>query len=373
LPIKVGFALLSSLDEPAPSTRIACLNLFPHLRRKGFEPEIVFEPSPETAREIPDVGDLVEKAVKQRCGIVVFQKIHGPSVLDAVTALRRAGIRTIYCVCDLVDNDMVAATDATIAVTGFLKSLYRVDLQSRIHVVHDGIERPELVHDNAKCRDPRPRTGTLTAVVVTSHEMYALPVVGFPPSGWRVDVVGFFPRSSDHIARLRRARWAVAASPRLAKKISLISAMMHPRIRHIAWDPDGVYERLLESDIGIIPVDTSCDGIGASGTPAWRLKSENRLTLKMAIGLPVIATPIPSYEAIIDHGRNGFFARSRRDWEDCFRRLRDPELRRDVGRRARQSVLGHYSVETQANLFVDVLHRVVARPPSAAADQIVPR
>lgn len=54
--MKVGFALLSNSRDPAPSTWIACLNLFAHLRAAGFEPEILFEPV--AASESPEVGNL---------------------------------------------------------------------------------------------------------------------------------------------------------------------------------------------------------------------------------------------------------------------------------------------------------------------------
>lgn len=347
---KIGFALLSSSSCPLPSTRIACLNLFSHLRYAGFEPEVLLDPV--VPCEEPDVGDLVAKALARSCDIVVFQKIRGRSVAQAATRLRSAGVKTIYCVCDLVDDQMAEATDATIVVTNFLKTLYRPELRARVHVVHDGIERPDLMHEP----HPAAHLGrTLEACLVTSQELYAIPVLGFPPHGWRVNVIGRFPPRPRRMARVRAARWSLSQAADARSRFSLLSAMLHPGIRHVAWDPEAVYDHLARTDIGIIPIDTSERSANTSTNPSWKLKSENRLTLKMAMGLPVIATAIPAYEEVIENGRNGFFAVSRRDWLRCFDHLRDPDRRREIGSRARESVLPRFSIDAQARSFLAVL------------------
>jgi glycosyltransferase involved in cell wall biosynthesis len=352
--INIGFALLSPSRSPIPSTRIACLNLFPYLRAAGYEPIILSDPA--VPNEVPLVPGLVERALATRCSIVVFQKIHGPSVLEAVKRLKALGVRTLYCVCDLVNNDMAAEVDATVVVTDFLKSLYRPELQDRIFVVHDGVEQPGLYRSG---NPPRYNKGRrLKAALVTSQELYCVPVVGVPPAPWSVDIIGYFPKPSSSFGALRRARWSAAWSEGLRRQLTILHALASRSVRHVPWHPHGVYERLLASDIGIIPVDTSAP-LGAPGeTPSWKVKSENRLTLKMALGLPVIATPIPAYESVIDHGHNGYLARSGSDWLACFRRLEDEDLRREMGAKARESVLNRFSIEAQAGKFLNALQAI---------------
>jgi glycosyltransferase involved in cell wall biosynthesis len=109
-----------------------------------------------------------------------------------------------------------------------------------------------------------------------------------------------------------------------------------------------------QADIGIIPIDPEVNPEG------WNLKSENRLTMKMCVGLPVISTPIPSYEAVVEHGQNGFLARSRHDWIECLETLRDPALRRGIGERARESVMKKYSMDEQARRLIEVLRSLIA-------------
>jgi hypothetical protein len=347
--MKVGFALLSSSHDAAPSTRIACVNIFPTLSALGLEPVVVFEPT-ETKIE-PDMSGVAERAAASGCDVVVFQKIHGESVLRCVTRLRELGIATVYCGCDFVADALAASVDRTAVVTEFLRSLYAPELQSRIDVVHDGIERPE-VHKGPVSQTSRP----LQAAFVTSSELYALPVVGVPPAPWRVNVLGRFER--NRAQRRRSLRWTLMSTRSARAAFTTLHAVLHSRISHTPWTEDGVYDGLMAADIGIIPIDTSdtTAHIGAS-LPAWKIKSENRLTLKMAVGLPVIATPIPSYESVIEHGVNGFFATSRADWTHCFRQLRDPRLRAEMGARARASVLDRFSRTAQAQKLAWCIQR----------------
>lgn len=121
------------------------------------------------------------------------------------------------------------------------------------------------------------------------------------------------------------------------------------------WDPAVVYRELLAADIGVIPIEQASAPDASAPDAPWRVKSENRLTLKMAAALPVVASPIPAYERVVEHGVNGFLARSHADWQRCLRALRDPDLRREMGQRARASVLPRFSQAEQARRFVAVL------------------
>jgi hypothetical protein len=108
----------------------------------------------------------------------------------------------------------------------------------------------------------------------------------------------------------------------------------------------------VRADIGIVPVDTA-------GDTAWRAKSENPLTLKTAAALPIVAPPVPSYESVIEQGRNGCFAHTRDAWLDCFERRRDPALRGTIGEAPRRAVLPRFSIESQAAASTSLLQLVV--------------
>ncbi|MDD5330462.1 MAG: glycosyltransferase [Sulfuricella sp.] len=347
-PTRIGFVLLSNSANPMPSTRIAVLNMFPYLRASGYEPVIAFEPKQNT--EQPDVSGLAERLSRQNINIAFFQKVHGPSVLGEMKKLSAAGIRTVYGVCDLIDDDIAAAADATIVVTDYLKSLYHPALRHKIHVVHDGIENPDFVK-------PLSSNGgrALGAVLVTSGEIYEIPVIRRPPGFVGITVVGRYPPAPSLRQRIAQAYWKVRSKAGYPEKYRYIRSLLDKGFRTVNWNIDTVYQEMARADIGIIPVDMRPDPLPGRNVSWWQVKSENRLTMKMALGLPVIASPVPSYANVIEQGKNGFIATTRADWFRCLDALRDPRLRQAMGQNARDSVLRRFSKEEQGRRLVRVL------------------
>ncbi len=353
-PKRIGFVLASDFNNPIPSTRIAVTNMFPFLKAAGFEPCVLFEPG--SPRETPELPDLVTKAMYLNINIVVFQKIHGQSVIKQAMQLAAVGIKTLYMVCDLVIADMVRNTDATVVVTQLLKELHPKELQSKIHVVHDGIERPEVVKTEWK-NHRGSSTQPLTAVLVTSAALDHLPVLEDSPDWLNIKIVGQYPCIDHAWKRLKSDQWILRQQPDFNHKSRFIKFLLNKRICRINWNLAKVYEIMQQADIGIIPVTrTDSSSEQSSLPPVWRLKSENRLTMKMSIGLPVIATPIPSYEPVIKQGYNGFLAENKDDWLGCLEKLRDPELRKAIGERARTTVLYPFSKEEQAQCLIRIIN-----------------
>ena len=347
----VGLVLCSSSVYPIPSTRIAVLNMLPFFVSAGLQTCVLFEPSQPS--EAPDLTGVAARAVESGCEVVIFQKVRGPSAVALARQLNAVGVRTVYAVCDYVDLPMVEATDATIVVTEYLRSLCPPTLQSRIHVVHDGIERPMACKIDWGSQQKDGSTA-LHALLVTSASLDRLPVLGRPPAWLKVRLVG---RYAQGPRKWREMRWTWGAQPP-GGRLTYLRFLMNRNIECVPWDPEGVYREMMKADIAVIPIETPADKSATSIPPAWKVKSENRLTLKMSMGLPVIATPIPSYEPVIEHGINGFFARSKRDWETCLTALRDPARRREMGLAARASVTRKYSMQEQASKLISVLSQV---------------
>lgn len=354
-PTKLGFILSSNSRAAAPSTRIAVLNMLPYLRASNFDPHIVFEPL--SAGEEPDVSGLANRMVDEGFEIAYFQKVHGASVLAEASMLSQRGVRTIYGVCDLIDNDMVDATDATIVVTPYLKSLYAPHLQHKIHVVHDGIENPSLcktTYDTHRGSIARP----LRAVLVTSQAPDEIPILRNPPRFVDVTVVGAYPKTRSFMDRVRKAYWHAVPHKRSHKRRFKLPSMFGGRFKAVRWELPTVFELVAQADVGIIPVDTVYDPVpGHPSVSFWQVKSENRLTMKMSAGLPVIAKTVPSYRDVIVQGKNGFLADSRQEWLRMLEQLRDPEQRRTIGESARISVMTRFSKDAQAAKLIAVLQR----------------
>lgn len=357
--LRLGFILCSPRTAALPSTRITVLNVLPLLAQAGMACEIVYEPA--QASEMPPLDGLDAGALAARCDIVIFQKVRGAAAEALARDLRRAGVATITMICDRIDTAMAEITDATVVVTDYLKSLYPATLAERIHVVHDGIEHP------AACKQSWSQRGSgwrdpLQAVLVTSDALARLPVLGAPPPWMRVRIVGNYPSWPGSL-RLLRTQWH-EQDPH--ERLDWLRFLLHPRIARVAWGADSVYRDMAAADIGILPIAPGQIKFGVEHHRVWQRKSENRLTLKMSMGLAVVATPIPAYEAVIEHGVNGMFANSPADWRACLEALRDPARRRAMGEAARASVSERYSMARQAALLIAVLQRAGALSAVAA-------
>lgn len=351
--MKVGLILLSSPARPIPSTRVAILNLLPRLERMGLSCHILFAPAePTETPELPN--DLTARIRSGGFDVVLFQKVHGPSVQRLAADLRTAGIATVYVVCDIVQPDMASLTDATVVVTEFLRSQYPVSVRHKVHVVHDGIERP---HVRKQIDVPPKASGLLKAVLVTSAPLDHLPVLGSPPSWLQVTVVAAYPPRDQWRQRAAQMSWLIRNAPTAARRWQSLAYFAHPRIHCVPWGADSVYDHLLAADVGIIPVETDGWAPGSEqAPPGWAMKSENRLTLKMAVGLPVVATPIPSYLPVVQGSSSAIFATDRREWLQHLNDLRSPALRAQMGELGRRTVLDKYSIERQANLLGRLLN-----------------
>jgi len=352
-PIKIGFVLPSNSKKPIPSTRISVLNLFPFLIKSNFNPKIAYEP--EVDNETPDVDHIYAFIISEGFKIIYFQKVHGDSVVKLANKLAKEGIKTIYGVCDLVNISMAEATNATIAVSEYLKSLYPPEIQHKISVVHDGLEHTD-VYKTSWGNNRGSRSNPLHAVLVTSLSLSHLPVLESLPSWLKISIVGRY--SNQTFQRLREYYWTFSKLKHSYKRQKYLKFLFSRKIERVTWDPVGVYEAMKQADIGIIPIDQFPVHDPNKIPPSWRVKSENRLTMKMSMGLPVIASPIPSYESVISQNKNGFIAHSTAEWIENLETLRDPQVRIKVGISARKSVIKKYSTEEQARLFIDSIRNV---------------
>lgn len=354
--VKVGFVLLSNSRNPIPSTRIAVLNMFPYLRDMGFDPHIVYEPT--EVDDKPEVDGLGARLVSDGFQIVVFQKVGGDSIEALARELGAAGIRTVFCVCDFINVRMASVTNATIVVTDFLKSLYPQSLQSKIHVIHDGIERPELFKQQVSSRRGT-FTKRLRAVLVTSMSLKHLPQIGTPPRWLHVTIVGRYPPSHNVKQRLGQVSRQLRRSSDTRQRLDFLRFFLDTNISCVAWDPVNVYRHMLEADVGIIPINDLESPADQAEVPSWKVKSENRLSMKMSLGLPVVTSRIPAYEPLIQQGHNGFFARDRSEWLEHLNTLRDPVMRARVGQAARETVVQRYSMKEQARLMSELFRKLL--------------
>ena len=84
----------------------------------------------------------------------------------------------------------------------------------------------------------------------------------------------------------------------------------------------------------------------------------------MAVGLPVVASPIGMNCKVVTHGENGFLAATPEEWIDSLRRLAaDPDLRRRMGEAGRQRVEHDFALDPAIPRLIEALKSAASGPP----------
>ena len=125
-----------------------------------------------------------------------------------------------------------------------------------------------------------------------------------------------------------------------------------PRIEHRRWSLDREVENLRSFDIGVMPLrDTAYN----------RAKEGFKLKQYMAVGIPIVASPVGKNVELVQDGVNGFFALTEQEWGEKLALLAcDPDLRRRMGAAGRRLVEERYSLDDAAPRLLEILRAVAA-------------
>jgi glycosyltransferase involved in cell wall biosynthesis len=123
-------------------------------------------------------------------------------------------------------------------------------------------------------------------------------------------------------------------------------------VEHRPWRAATEAADLADLDVGIMPLPDAPWERGKCGLKALQY---------MALGLPVVVSPVGCNTQIVEHGLNGLLARSTEDWEEGLGRLlQDPALRERMGREGRARVEASYSAAVQAPRVARVFREAAA-------------
>lgn len=122
-------------------------------------------------------------------------------------------------------------------------------------------------------------------------------------------------------------------------------------VNNRVWRLDEEVGYFRDADIGVYPLRDDEWGRGKCGFKAIQF---------MAVGVPVVASPVGANLELIRDGVNGFFARTDDEWvEKLTLLIRDPWLRQRMGEAARKTVEERYSLQAVAPRLVDAFRAVV--------------
>jgi glycosyltransferase involved in cell wall biosynthesis len=118
-----------------------------------------------------------------------------------------------------------------------------------------------------------------------------------------------------------------------------------------AWDLDTEVECLRQFDIGLMPLPDDNFTRGKGGY---------KLLQYMAMGLPVVASPVEINCELVDDGKNGFLADTSNEWVQCLSRLvEDVDLRQRMGQAGRKKMEQDYSLQISSQRLIEILQSFV--------------
>lgn len=165
-----------------------------------------------------------------------------------------------------------------------------------------------------------------------------------PVIGW-IGTHGTFPYLEplfplfERLAREHRFRLRIIGSGR--DSIGLPFAELKP------WRLEEELPDLQSFDIGVYPITEDRWSLGKSGFKAVQY---------MATGVPFVMSPVGVSASIGRDGSTHFLARTPEEWyERLSLLLRDPELRRTMGRAGREYAEQHYALEQQTHKIAETL------------------
>jgi hypothetical protein len=300
--------------------------LHEYLRNHGWASKLVVTPL-HWLRDTPLSPANVRKSQVFHAGdIVVFQKISGPTTVSVLKMLKDEGINTVFIDCDypLKRSEAELAT-VTVCPSEYLAEAYRQEGISNVIVIPDTYEATFPPH-------PQPKNNRKLRCVW----------FGYMDPIREIELQSLRKLFSKHFSDMELV---VVAGQQNRLRVTVDNN----QTAEIQWDTDKAWDYIKDCDVAVI---TGSDYF-------WmQAKSSNRITQAMALGLPVIAYPIPSYEAIIHHGRNGMLSKTSEDWIDALAAMRNPSLRERIARTGYRYARRYFSLERIGEQWTAMFSRI---------------
>lgn len=195
-----------------------------------------------------------------------------------------------------------------------------------------------------------PEKTTIIPTAVNTDRFTAMPT---REARGRDVVVGWTGLSGNYRHLARSLTPIVRALRRTGARFVIISDRPPPQdmadlqAEFVPWRLESEIQDLSRLDVGVMPLP---DG------PYERGKCAFKLIQYMALGRPGLASPVGANCEVVTHGIDGFLPQTEADWEEQLVRLiEDPQLRAQVGGRARQRVQDAYSIAAVAPRYLHIL------------------
>lgn len=310
------------------STRNRWLQYQSELAESGITVDnVIISSNGRNLTNVKSVLELLYKAPKY--DTLFIQKLLPPEPITR--ALTHRARRVVYDIDDALYakpewggrlNPMLERSDVIIASSPQIEE-YASDYCDEIHVITTAIPKPHY----QQYRTPN------------NHNPVRIGWIGYPENIkylQRIEDV-LYGVLNDYDARLRvitDLKWFDTMPP-----------IQHEAVDYIQWQPEKATRDLGECDLSIRPMSDD----------AWtRAKSFTSVVEPMALGLPVVVSPISRLNDWIKDGKHGYKVDSADEWNASIRRLvTNADHRKMLGENAKARVgeLGLWKEDTYAGLL----------------------
>ena len=297
--MKIHWLLCGGIN--IPSSRIHGINVHKELLNKGFNSIISHSPKFYTK-------DLIWREFFIKCfllglssrDVVVVQKLEGNNTIKLLEGVCKIGASIVLVDCDLPLKSKVAKyANIIVCPSESLANMYRELGFQNVNVIYDAVE----IFKKPIKRD------------IVNRKL-----IWFGKSG-----LGKW----EKIMAFRKENL-----PLITTKWKLFTLSDHEQVDY-KWDIKTFAEIISDHDLTIIPIDKSETNL---------VKSANRCTQSMALGVPVLSNFIDSYAEVVQNNKNGLVSDNFEDWKEFLKKCENPEFLSELKQRAYNDSL-RFSIE----------------------------
>lgn len=364
-------AIVPSIYDTAPGQRFRIEQWEPLLRERGVEIDYAPFENEELNSVLHQGGRmtrklrLVAEAFAQRftalnkvgeyeaCYLFREAALLGPPLFERLLAKR------IPIVFDFDDAIFVSYRSPSNGYLSYLKFAGKAKTICRISA-HVMVGNPYLADYAKQYND------NVTVIPTTiDTEKYSarsradsatVPVIGWTGSFSTVQHLDTLRGALQKLARTEQFRLRVIGTPRYQLDGVAVEAL--------PWRSETEIEDLEPIDVGIMPLPDDMWSKGKCGLKALQF---------MALGIPVVCSPVGVNTVIIQDGQNGFVPATEEEWIERLRDLlRSVELRNRIGQAGRATVEQTYSAKAQAPRVFEIFRGLVSQANQIAAAKTSP-
>jgi len=98
-------------------------------------------------------------------------------------------------------------------------------------------------------------------------------------------------------------------------------------------------------------------------------KSNVKASVAMALGMPVICSPLPSYKETVMHGVNGFICDKIEEWTEVLKKLKDSKTRKNIGENA-YITASAYTSDAMLSKYTDLFKGLLVEKRSKILEDV---